>query len=90
MSLLILALSEQSLAKAVSHVDDMQADMGGTNILSPLLEVLRKPVKPGVPRQLFVLTGACKKGLRVCVCVFCSFPLSAHIVSLCCACMRML
>ena len=50
--------TEESLASAVAHVDQMGADLGGTEILTPLLKVLTTPAKPGVPRQLFVLTGA--------------------------------
>jgi hypothetical protein len=34
----------------------MESSMGGTEILSPLEAILSKPPRPGVPRQVFVLT----------------------------------
>lgn len=37
----------------------MTANLGGTNIIKPLLQVLTSSAKPGIPRQLFIMTGAC-------------------------------
>ena len=34
----------------------MKADMGGTNILSPLNSIFKKPIIKGFPRILFLLT----------------------------------
>lgn len=34
----------------------MRADMGGTNILSPLKWIIRQPVHRGHPRLLFLIT----------------------------------
>ena len=34
----------------------MQADLGGTDLLAPLKEVLAKPALPDYPRHVFVLT----------------------------------
>ncbi|TEA33602.1 hypothetical protein DBR06_SOUSAS3910168 [Sousa chinensis] len=48
--------NEESLAKACDNIQRMQADMGGTNILSPLKWVIRQPVPRGHPRLLFVIT----------------------------------
>ena len=45
---------EQSLAEATKHVQALDADLGGTEIL-PALEHVLEP-RPGLPRQLFVLT----------------------------------
>lgn len=42
---------EESLAIALDHVETMQADMGGTNVLQPLAFVLSQPAVPGVQRQ---------------------------------------
>ncbi|HWW91840.1 MAG TPA: VIT domain-containing protein [Vicinamibacteria bacterium] len=50
------AYDERSLKDASKHVDNMDANMGGTEILAPLEAILSKPPLPGVPRQLFVLT----------------------------------
>jgi hypothetical protein len=50
------AYDERSLKEASKHVDNMEASMGGTEILAPLEAILQKPPLLGVPRQLFVLT----------------------------------
>ncbi|XP_004678624.1 PREDICTED: von Willebrand factor A domain-containing protein 5B1 [Condylura cristata] len=48
--------TEESLALACDTIQRMRADMGGTNILSPLKWVIRQPVHPGHPRLLFLIT----------------------------------
>ncbi|KAF7466597.1 hypothetical protein GHT09_002102 [Marmota monax] len=48
--------SEESLALACDNIQRMRADMGGTNILSPLKWILRQPVHQGHPRLLFLIT----------------------------------
>ncbi|XP_054396409.1 von Willebrand factor A domain-containing protein 5B1 isoform X3 [Pongo abelii] len=48
--------SEESLAMACDDIQKMKADMGGTNILSPLKWVIRQPVHRGHPRLLFLIT----------------------------------
>ncbi|HXB55145.1 MAG TPA: VIT domain-containing protein [Vicinamibacteria bacterium] len=50
------AYDERSLKEASKHVDNMEASMGGTEILASLEAILQKPPLPGVPRQVFVLT----------------------------------
>lgn len=47
---------EASLAEASRHVKELKADLGGTEILSPLRAILEAPLVDGLPRQLFVLT----------------------------------
>lgn len=47
---------EATLAEASAHVKEMEADLGGTEILRPLEEILAAPVAGGGVRQLFVLT----------------------------------
>jgi Ca-activated chloride channel family protein len=47
---------ERSLKEASAHVARMDADMGGTEILAPLEAILQRPVRPELPRQLFILT----------------------------------
>ncbi|XP_069893856.1 von Willebrand factor A domain-containing protein 5B1 isoform X2 [Dipodomys merriami] len=48
--------SEESLAMACDNIQKMRADMGGTNILSPLKWIVRQPVHQGHPRLLFLIT----------------------------------
>uniref|UniRef100_A0A8C0IC71 von Willebrand factor A domain containing 5B1 n=1 Tax=Bubo bubo TaxID=30461 RepID=A0A8C0IC71_BUBBB len=46
----------ESLAIACESIRRIRADMGGTNILSPLKWVIRQPIHRGHPRLLFLLT----------------------------------
>ncbi|XP_057561499.1 von Willebrand factor A domain-containing protein 5B1 [Hippopotamus amphibius kiboko] len=48
--------NEESLAMACDNIQRMRADMGGTNILSPLKWIIRQPVVRGHPRLLFLIT----------------------------------
>ncbi|XP_053545827.1 von Willebrand factor A domain-containing protein 5B1 [Bombina bombina] len=48
--------NEESLAIACESIKKLRADMGGTNILSPLNWIIRQPVCRGYPRLLFLLT----------------------------------
>uniref|UniRef100_A0A8D2AKX5 von Willebrand factor A domain containing 5B1 n=1 Tax=Sciurus vulgaris TaxID=55149 RepID=A0A8D2AKX5_SCIVU len=48
--------NEESLALACDNIQRMRADMGGTNVLSPLKWILRQPVHQGHPRLLFLIT----------------------------------
>ncbi|XP_045404482.1 von Willebrand factor A domain-containing protein 5B1 [Lemur catta] len=48
--------SEESLAVACDNIQRMRADMGGTNILSPLKWIVRQPVHQGHPRLVFLIT----------------------------------
>ncbi|XP_019355584.2 von Willebrand factor A domain-containing protein 5B1 isoform X1 [Alligator mississippiensis] len=47
---------EESLAIACESIKKIRADMGGTNILSPLKWAIRQPIHRGHPRLLFLLT----------------------------------
>lgn len=47
---------QESLAIACDSIQRMRADMGGTNILSPLKWIIRQPVHRGHPRLLFLIT----------------------------------
>ncbi|XP_056364199.1 von Willebrand factor A domain-containing protein 5B1 [Oenanthe melanoleuca] len=51
------AYCEESLAMACQSIRRIQADMGSTNLLSPLKWILRQPLQRGHPRLLFVLTA---------------------------------
>lgn len=45
----------------------MSANLGGTNILRPLEEVLKSKPKEGYPRQLFVLTDGEVSNTQECI-----------------------
>ncbi|XP_053256473.1 von Willebrand factor A domain-containing protein 5B1 isoform X3 [Podarcis raffonei] len=47
---------EENLAVACESIKKIRADMGGTNVLSPLRWVIRQPIHQGHPRLLFLLT----------------------------------
>lgn len=49
-------VQQESLAMACDNIQRMRADMGGTNILSPLKWIMRQPVHQGHPRLLFLIT----------------------------------
>ncbi len=51
-----IAYGEDSLARASAWVEKLDADLGGTEILSPLTHVLESSPASALPRQLFVLT----------------------------------
>ncbi|NWR45571.1 VW5B1 protein, partial [Regulus satrapa] len=51
------AYCEESLAVACQSIRRIQADMGSTNLLSPLKWVIRQPLHRGHPRLLFLLMG---------------------------------
>eukprot|EP01137_Pigoraptor_chileana_P008384 Opistho-2@55134 len=46
----------KSMAKATTHAQSLQADLGGTELLDPMQAILRRPQIKGYPRQVFVLT----------------------------------
>ncbi|XP_061072887.1 von Willebrand factor A domain-containing protein 5A-like isoform X2 [Conger conger] len=48
--------SQESMDQALEKVGVMQADLGGTEILSPLKHIYSQPCLPGHPRQLFIFT----------------------------------
>lgn len=48
--------TEKTLAEAVRYLRGTDADLGGTEILSPLREILTRPVAPERSRQIVLLT----------------------------------
>ena len=47
---------EKTLAEATRHLAGLEADLGGTEILPALEGILKRPPRPGLPRQVFILT----------------------------------
>ena len=49
--------NKRYLEKAIKHAQQMEADLGGTELLTPLEYVFRVKPRSGYSRQLFVLTA---------------------------------
>ncbi|XP_034723660.1 von Willebrand factor A domain-containing protein 5A-like [Etheostoma cragini] len=47
---------QKTMEEALKKVEEMGADLGGTEILEPLKHIYSKPCIPSQPRQLFVFT----------------------------------
>ncbi|XP_043083746.1 von Willebrand factor A domain-containing protein 5A-like isoform X4 [Puntigrus tetrazona] len=48
--------NQDTVDQALKRVKEMQADMGGTEILQPLKHIYSQPCYPDHPRQLFIFT----------------------------------
>ncbi|KAJ3436719.1 von willebrand factor a domain-containing protein 5a [Anaeramoeba flamelloides] len=48
--------NEKNLETALKYCKSLEADFGGTEILSPLEAIFKKPLIPGYSRQIFLLT----------------------------------
>ncbi|XP_053121919.1 von Willebrand factor A domain-containing protein 5A-like [Hemicordylus capensis] len=48
--------TQQSMSESLQRVKELDADLGGTEILEPLKAIYSQPCKEGHPRQLFVFT----------------------------------
>uniref|UniRef100_A0A3Q4MVF7 von Willebrand factor A domain-containing protein 5A-like n=1 Tax=Neolamprologus brichardi TaxID=32507 RepID=A0A3Q4MVF7_NEOBR len=48
--------SQQTMEKALKTVEQMEANLGGTEMLEPLKHIYSQPCIPNQPRQLFVFT----------------------------------
>ncbi|KAM9121251.1 von Willebrand factor A domain-containing protein 5A-like isoform 2-T2 [Pangshura tecta] len=51
-----VAYTQKTMSKSLQRVQQLQADLGGTEILAPLQAIYRSPCRDGHPRQLFVFT----------------------------------
>ncbi|KAM9318289.1 von Willebrand factor A domain-containing protein 5A-like isoform 2-T3 [Pholidichthys leucotaenia] len=51
-----VAYTQKTMEEALKKVEQMDANMGGTEILQPLKQIYSQPCIPGQPRQLFVFT----------------------------------
>jgi hypothetical protein len=73
-----LSLITHGCAVATQHVEKMNANLGGTNILQPLKAIFAEPPKPGIPRQVplyyfcigrsIIANASVQRGC-VCICV---------------------
>lgn len=48
--------NDDTLSRAMQHVQKIQADLGGTELLKPLQDILSIPAYDRYPRQLMILT----------------------------------
>ena len=59
--------NQRNLDVAIQHAETLQADLGGTELLSPLKYVFSQPLLPGLPRQVFVLTDGSVSNTNACI-----------------------
>ncbi|KAM9331060.1 von Willebrand factor A domain-containing protein 5A [Gastrophryne carolinensis] len=48
--------TQETLDGAIERVNQMSADLGGTEILEPLVKIYKTAERPGHPRQVFIFT----------------------------------
>ena len=59
---------QKHLDEAIHHAETVQADLGGTELLSPLRNIFeQQPLLPGLPRQVFVLTDGSVSNTQACI-----------------------
>ena len=59
--------NDKNLTTATEHVNGMTANMGGTDILKPLMAIFGEKAKPGIPRQIFLLTDGEVNNTQECI-----------------------
>ena len=59
--------SQSTLDKAVAHLTGLQANLGGTELLSPLDFIFKSKPQGGLSRQVFVLTDGAVSNTDACV-----------------------
>ncbi|XP_053304522.1 von Willebrand factor A domain-containing protein 5A-like [Spea bombifrons] len=51
-----VAYTQESMTESIKRINELEADLGGTEILQPLQKIYKTAVRPEHPRQLFVFT----------------------------------
>lgn len=59
--------TQETLDKATRHAREMQANLGGTELLQPLEYIFREKTTSGLPRQVFVLTDGAVSNTDACI-----------------------
>ena len=62
-----MAYSQKTLDKAMKHSQEIDADLGGTELLSPLDHIFRQKPAAGFSRQVFVLTDGAVSNTDTCI-----------------------
>ena len=62
-----VAYNQENLDKAVQHAQSMAADLGGTELMSPLQYIFKQALLPGLPRQVMVLTDGSVSNTQECI-----------------------
>ena len=58
---------QKHLEEAIKHAQEMQADLGGTELLSPLQHIFGIKARSGYARQIFVLTDGSVSNTNACI-----------------------
>ena len=58
---------QEHLEMAMKHVQEMQADLGGTELLTPLQRVFGRKPRSGYARKIFVLTDGSVSNTQACI-----------------------
>ena len=59
--------TQETLDKATRHAREMQANLGGTELLQPLEYIFKEKTTTGLPRQVFVLTDGAVSNTNACI-----------------------
>ena len=59
--------TQETLDKATRHAQEMQANLGGTELLQPLEYIFGEKITSGLPRQIFVLTDGAVSNTDACI-----------------------
>ena len=62
-----VSYNQENLEYAIRHAESLQADLGGTELLSPLKHIFGQPLLSGLPRQIFVLTDGSVSNTQLCI-----------------------
>ena len=62
-----VSYNQENLDKALQHAKQLDADLGGTQLLEPLGFVFQQNLLPGLPRQVFVLTDGSVSNTQACI-----------------------
>jgi hypothetical protein len=59
--------NNENLEKAMGHVNNLEANLGGTEVLPPLMSIFSERTKEGIPRQIFLLTDGEVQNTEECI-----------------------